>query len=60
MSTAVVNRCWQYGTRSKGGRIAIQALRCNKGDPAAARKKTQGGITIKLIIDVAAGSQTGS
>jgi len=30
----------------------------NRGEPIAASKKTQSGITIKTIIDVAVGSQT--
>ncbi|MBK8953915.1 MAG: hypothetical protein IPM85_18435 [Chitinophagaceae bacterium] len=59
-SIAAVNRCWLCGNRSKGGMTRIQALLCNRGEPAAAGKKTQGGITIKMIIDVAAGSQTSS
>lgn len=33
MSVAVVNRCWPYGNRSKGGRSATQALPCNRGEP---------------------------
>lgn len=60
MSTAAVNRCWLYGNRSKGGMTCIQALPCNRGEPAVARKKPQGGITIKMIIDVTVGSQTSS
>jgi len=60
ISTAAVNRRWLYGNRSKGGMTCIQALQCNRGEPIAARKKTQGGITIKMIIDVAVGSQTSS
>jgi len=56
----VVNRCWQHDTRDKGGMICTQALQRNRGEPIAARKKTQGGITIKMIIDVAVGSQTSS
>ena len=49
-SVAAVNRCWPHGNRSKGGWIATQALACNRGEPAAAREKQQGGITIKPII----------
>lgn len=60
ISAAAVSRCRQCGTRDKGGITCIQALQCNRGEPAAARKKPQGGITIKTIIEVAAGSQTGS
>lgn len=60
ISIAAVNRRWLCGNRSKGGMTRIQALLCNRGDPVAAGKKTQGGITIKMIIDVASGSQTSS
>lgn len=58
ISTAAVSRCWLCGDRSKGGTSCTQALQRNRGEPAAAGKKHQGGITIKAIIDVAAGSQT--
>ena len=60
ISIAAVSRRWLCGNRSKGGMTRIQALLCNRGDPEAAGKKTQGGITIKTIIDAAAGSQTSS
>ena len=58
ISVAVVSRFWPHGNRSKGGRIATQALPCNRGEPEAAGEKQQGGIIIKPIIHVAAGSQT--
>jgi hypothetical protein len=60
ISTAAVNRSRLCGNRSKGGMTHPQALPCNRGEPAVAGKKTQGGITIKTIIDVTAGSQTSS
>ncbi len=59
-SMAAVTRCWPCDFRGKGGMSCTQALQFNWRDPVAARKKQQGGITIKPIIDVAAGSQTNS
>lgn len=58
ISAAAVIRCGQHGIRDKGGITCTQALQCNRGEPVATGKKHQGGITIKAIIDVAAGSQT--
>jgi hypothetical protein len=60
ISTAVVNRYWLCGNQSKGGMTHTQALPCNRGEPTVAGKKPQGGITIKMIIDVTVGSQTSS
>ena len=39
ISIATVNRRWLCGNRSKGGKPRIQALMCNRGDPAALRER---------------------
>jgi hypothetical protein len=39
MSVAAVNRCWQHGTRDKGGMTRLQALRCNGESHHCLREK---------------------